>query len=461
MQHTSFNTKNYPLLISIFFHCIITVTLLQFMAANPIHAPFVDDWFLIPWGSKEAVYDWAHFWQLLNGHQHNLMKAYTYFLGTYLDLNLFNSAVIGTIIGSLGYFLLSYSQIRKLKLTPLQFIMTMLGLSLASLTNRQLQNYFMLICFPWMMAILFIGLYFFLKSKPETTREKKILLYPLLLLSPMTNALGLIVPLSQIIESGFKIISQKKESIKSYITHIGVSFFSIFLSFIYPVISSTVEKPHNYTSGTDSLKSFFEQPFESLQFLLVAIGQPFVLWLSTAVPEGTIVGIVILLVLIVAFFTRDKNNIFKSIMNNEYSIIAGAIFLGIFFLARFKGLGPAGATEPRYTTASLVFLIGVFALFIRYFPYKTLAALIVFSCGLFIYTKGDPIGKGYYNTRLQQSKEILDCFSKEPNSPIEMSNPCVKLAYPGEWLDKNEYLRWIKSLKTNNQSLFHQIQKNN
>lgn len=459
MQHKSFNIKNYPLLISIFFHCVITVTLLKFMAENPIHTPFVDDWFLIPWGSKEATYDWAHFWQLLNGHQHNLMKAYTYLLGIYLDLNLFSSAVIGTVIGSLGYFLLSYSQISKLKLTSLQFIMTMLGLSLASLTNRQLQNYFMIICFPWMMAILFIGLYFFLKSKTEITREKKILLYPLLLLSPMTNALGLIVPLSQIIESGFKIFFKRTESIKNNAFHFGFSVFSIFLSFIYPVISSTVERPHNYTNGTDSLKSFFEQPFESIQFLLVAIGQPFVLWLSTAVPEGTIVGIIILLVLIAAFFTKDRKNIFSSMITNEYSIIAGAIFLGIFFLARFKGLGPAGATEPRYTTASLVFLIGVLALFIRYFCYKNLGALIVLSCGIFIYAKGDPIGKGYYSTRLQQSKEILECFSKDPNLPIDMSNPCVKLAYPGEWLDKNEYLQWIQSLKRNNQSFFHQIQK--
>lgn len=435
--------NNRALCISIFIHVLISLSILKLFISKPIDVPFVDDWILIPWATGQVDYTWNNFWQMMNGHQHNLMKLYTILFANVFSLNLPLSSVVQLFIGSTGFFLIGWSQIKDIQMSTWQKVVSMAGLSLIGLTWRQMQNFFMLICLPWMLAILLIGLYLYLKN--TESKKKNLLLSIVIFLSPMTFALGLIVPLSQIVESGVNTLKNKFKVAKMDLYFGLLSLFSIFISFAYPTFTGNVISQNHSPLVGNSMFSILESPIDFPKFIFLAVGQPFVVWFSTAADLGMFIGALILVTAFgCIFFFRRKS---EFILQNKTSLLAGGIFLFMFYAARYKLVGVIGAIEPRYSTASIVFLIGALVTFLNLIPRKTIVAVAILLIGGFVHWRGFVVGESYYDTRLQQSKDVKECFAKNEDLAIDMSNPCVKLLYPGEWLDGEQYVSWVKELK--------------
>ncbi|MBL7555563.1 MAG: hypothetical protein JNM24_07050 [Bdellovibrionaceae bacterium] len=442
--------NNRALIISLIIHVLVSLCILNLFFTKPIAVPFVDDWILMPWATGQVDYTWNNFWQMMNGHQHNLMKLYTILMAQWFSLSLPLSSIIQLAIGSAGFFIISWSQIKDVDIPDWAKIATMAGFSFIGLSWRQMQNFFMLICLPWMLAILFIGCYFYIKNR--NGKNKTWLLSLIILLSPMSFALGLIVPLSQIAESAFNFARNRFKFQKIDIYFGTLSLFSIFLSFGYPTLTGNVIAQNHSPLAGNSVFSIFEYPLDFPKFILLAIGQPFVVWFSTAADLGIAIGAVIAVLLSGVVFYYRKNTDF--IFQNKTSLLAGSIFLLMFYAARYKLVGVAGAIEPRYSTASLVFLIGALATILKLMSRKTVFSLVILIIGGFVQWRGLLVGESYYDTRYRQGIEIQECFKNNGQLPIDMTNPCVKALYPGEWLNQESYLSWVIELKKQNLIFF-------
>ena len=442
------------------FQIFITLLVIGHMLSNPVKVPFVDDWLLIPWGTGQAPKDWAHLWQMVNGHQHNLIKIYIMFLGKFLALNLVTSAVLGTCLGSCGYFLMLWSQLKSLELSRKQFYLSFAGLSLVLMTWRQMQNFFMIICLPWMMAVFVIGVWIWFKnSKHSDVSKWRWLSLIWILISPMTNALGLVVPLSEFVEVAFRTIADKKLGLRPLVLNLSLgvmSLFSVYLSFLYPVWSPSVAKPLAFTTGQGLIPYLLENVGDAICFIGLAAGQPFVFRSQRSMLSGEFIGALLIILSVVALSLKRNRILLRDTLRNKNTLISGVIFLGIFLAARIRELGVLGAIEPRYTSASVVFSVGVFVVLLRAFPkWKWLPAILL-CVGLWSNLEGFKVGNEIYRARSAQSRDIVNCFIDHRDTyQIKFDDPCVALAQPQDTISPQAFLDTMVALELHHLSFLH------
>jgi hypothetical protein len=446
------------------FQILITLAVIIHMISSPVKVPFVDDWLLIPWGTGQAPKDWAHFWQMVNGHQHNLIKIYVIFLGKFLALNLVTSAVLGTCLGSFGYFLMLWSQVKNLTLSRRQFYLSFAGLSLVLMTWRQMQNFFMIICLPWMMAVFVIGVWLWFKNSKYAGLEKwRWLSIFWILISPMTNALGLVVPLSECVEVTIRLWTDRKLGLRPLVLNVSlglISLYSVYLSFLYPVWSPSVAKPLAFTTGQGLMPFLLENVWDSLCFVLLAAGQPFVFRSPRSMVSGEVIGALLIILALAALSLRRNRGLIKETLMNKSTLIAGFIFLGIFLAARIRELGVLGAIEPRYTSASVVFSVGVFVLLLKAFPnWKWLPAALL-GIGIWCNLEGYKVGNEIYRARSAQARDIVNCFKDHKDTyQIKFDDPCVALAQPQDTISPQAFLDTMVALELHHLSFLHGLRE--
>jgi hypothetical protein len=244
-----------------------------------------------------------------------------------------------------------------------------------------------------------------------------------------------------------------------------LAFLSICFSFIYPVLSHGQALKNNYDSAFSIIELIQRQFVPAVKFLFAAMGQPFVMWSPVSVGSAAILGILSTLLLFGVIYSDKTGKRWEDFIMNKTSSMVGLVYVLLFFLARFKGLGPEGSIEPRYTTASLVFLVGV-AISILY-PEKTrnYVVALIFLCGIYLHWKGTPIGRGYYETRYAQTVTIEKCFQEKVkmegvdflNKDLDLEDPCMQKLNPGDWLNSNDYLHWANGLRKNHQAFFQKL----
>lgn len=443
---------------------IAAVAFAWFFAAYPIQFPFVDDWRLVPYGTGDVPLTFASLFAVLNGHQHLFIKLFCYVAAQLAHFSFPGMAYVGTLCGVLGFaFIVATMQARR----PRSFWIT-LGALLFLLNLKQMQNFFLLICLPWMFALLFMGLFLYLYNRFYTqvsgalvAPRHKLLLVTLCLLvlgAPFTTGMGLIVPLfcaAFTLLAGFR----RQGSWLLFIT----SGVSIAVSMVMPKILAPV-----YNLGDVPLSKevgyVLGHPFQALQMLLGLIGQPWFPWLESTLGAAIATGALGLGLLFgLGIYAWRKSALVDRRMRAADLVLDTAplwfafLFMGLAVLARTRELGLVGALEPRYTTGAVLFWVGLIPLVqtalrgMRGRTTTTGLGMVVLGLALWANWRAGPSGLNYYFGRYDQSVAVRECYRKHA---WRLDDECNELGYPGAWFDRAEYLRLLQHMRERRLAVF-------
>ena len=200
---------------------------------KPILFPFADDWLVIGWNYSEKSLVDINSLQLINGHQIFLSKVLIHVLGLISASDIQLISLVTVIMGLIGIFCLVQSQIVFLgEKTNIVFVFSAI---IIAANYKQMQNFFMPICNGWMMAIFFIGIYYWLKQKQDF-RAKKYLTGTTIILAPLTIGLGIIIPIIEIVEISYKAVLRERFNsvLKKNLFTLVTSVFSLIFFLLIP-----------------------------------------------------------------------------------------------------------------------------------------------------------------------------------------------------------------------------------
>lgn len=392
----------------------------------------VDDWLLVNNIYDFNILDFNENLTLINGHQHLFVRIYLFLFDTFFGFSFSKSAVVAVILFSLGSFLLIFSSLNNMHVSKLNYFLVFSGLSLLGLTFRQGQNFFLLICFPWCLSFFLIGLYSFMYS--TKIKGNVIVRGIILIIAPMSNGLGLVVPAAVILKMFYNFFFKLKVNL-FLITGSILSFISIFISYIYPSVYLSYSDQDSSFNVISNIQKLYESPISSLKFAFVSISQPYLTWNSDQIDKG--IFITVFLLFLFSWTLKDRISFRKNFFDGSNYLIYGFLYLLILLVMRSQILGVSGALEPRFTTSTLLFLIPFLAFIFSNLKklWSTLSAIVIFLSSLYAFNLGSKIGEEYYFFRYNQYLEMRTCFFNDlqSGSNFNLSSDCLSLFENQAW----------------------------
>jgi hypothetical protein len=391
------------------FSIVPLIFLLSLVFAKPVTSPFVDDWTLIPWLLNEKKLDFDSIFSLINGHQYAVMKLFLWGYGNIIGVHLFPILLLGIVATFL-------SMIGALNLLPYSMKMNFSSLVIGSyfvltlFSFRQMQNIFMIICIPWVLSLLMIVRFANLMRQTISNLSlNKMIAYAVV--ASFTSGLGLILCIYSILL--FAILPM---SLKSRLIRLTILAFSIFFSFILPQLDWVIKTPSQPTSSPiEVLKIFLGAPIESGKFIAVLIAQPQIPWNLSYMNFGVVLGSGILVVAIIFSIKQITGSGFRQFIQSNPLLLIGFMYVAILYSSRFRALGAIGALEPRYTTGSIILLIGTLLLIVNQIDYKSKLLTVCLLFSLFGVINSGSSGLNYYLDRFHQQESIKTCLGDSSN----------------------------------------------
>jgi hypothetical protein len=435
-RHNTSNKK------TIYIFALLTILPLYLVLFKPILWPFADDWLIIGWNSREKSLFDSDSIQLVNGHQVFLSKALIHVLGYISASNIQLISLVTIVMGFIGILFLVKSQITFLgEKANLIFIFAILVISS---NYKQMQNFFMPMCNGWMMAIFFIGIYYWLKQKNDFHTKKYLIALPVIL-APLTIGLGLILPIIELIENIYKIIKRKKYLVK-FSSQVFISFvsaLSIIFFFTVPLLILEDGSGFPVNKNFDNIFNIFKHPIGSLLYLLTLIGNIFVP-ASRFEPTLPILAgsLFIIISLWILLKYRSKIEV-EDIVLNKNCTLGGLIFIIILFLFRYSG-NPSDiqvVAAPRYVTGSLIFIIGILGLIQKVGNNRKFITLLLLITSSLTLISGLKTGLEWHTTRYKQSQILVECAKTKDSLETKFveGKSCFKLAYENSMSPSKEY----------------------
>ncbi len=426
------------------FALILPLLPLYLVFYKPILFPFADDWLIIGWSTQEKELIDIHSIQLVNGHQIFLSKALIYFIGYISAGNIQLISLVSIVMGFVGVFFLVQSQIIFLgDKANLIFVISVL---LIAGNYKQMQNLFMPICNGWMMAIFFIGIYYWLKQKKEFS-SKKYLIGLTVVLAPLTIGLGIILPIIELVEAIYKIFNGKNylSIFKNQLFTFLVSLISIVLFYSTSLLKITDGSGFESEKNIGNVFNAIKDPIGSLMYLLTLTGNIFVP-ASRFEPTLPIVtgSLFILSSLWILLKNRSRIRI-EDIFLNKNCTLGGLVFMSILFLFRYSG-DPSDiqiVAAPRYVSGSLIFIIGVLGLIQKVGTNrKIVISFLLITCSLTL-VSGLKTGIEWHSTRYKQSQTLIECAKAKDslNTKFVEGQPCFTLAYENSMSPSKDYFK--------------------
>jgi len=411
---------------------LLSILPLCLVLLKPILWPFADDWLIIGWSYSEKNLVGADSIQLVNGHQYFLVKALMHALGYISPGNIQLISFVGIILGFIGIFFLVKSQIVFLGASA-NFIF-MFSIVLISANYKQMQNFFMPICIGWMMAIFFIGIYYWIKQKDDFF-AKKYLIAILIILAPLTIGLGLILPIIELVENVFKIVKDRINLVKnsSQVFMSFISILSIMFFLMVPLLSPGDGFGFSQDEKFSNISNIFKNPLGSLLYLLTLIGNIFV---PASRFEPTLPILAGSLFLTTCLWVLVKNRTvirIEDVVLNKNCSLGGLVFIGILFISRYSGQ-PSDiqvAAAPRYVTGSLIFVIGLLGLIQKIGDKRKAISMLLLTTSSLTLISGLKTGLEWHETRYRQSQILIECADSKSSIKTKFAEgqPCFALAY--------------------------------
>jgi hypothetical protein len=334
-------------------------------------------------------------------------------LGPY-DLRLI--ALSSLVLGYIGIFLLVLSQIRLLK-NRNTFLVT-LGLAIIGSSYKQMQNFFMPICNGWMLAIFFIGIYYYSKQFPNSIK-RAVILCICIFLAPLSIGLGMILPLVELIESFYKFLTTHKVT-KAYLSPMNwlpatTSIFSIVFYSIYSKGSKGDVSGIETNLDISVLQNILSHPHFFIAFLLSLIGSIFVP--SSRFDPGLSIFAGFLFISITTFLllSSKKSLGVKNILLNKNPLLGGLLFVTLISVFRFSGRQEdiSNAAAPRYVTGTLILIIGLVAMLVNQDLMSKKTNCLIILVSLSILVSGIKTGLEWHSTRFNQTQLLMKCSTED------------------------------------------------
>jgi hypothetical protein len=437
-RHNTSNKK------TIYIFALLTLLPLYLVLFKPILWPFADDWLIIGWNSREKSLFNSDSIQLVNGHQVFLSKALIHVLGYISASNIQLISLITIVMGFVGIIFLVKSQIIFLgERANLIFILSIL---LIACNYKQMQNFFMPMCNGWMMAIFFIGIYYWLKQISEFYTKKYLIAIPVIL-APLTIGLGLILPVIELIENIYKIIKRKKYLVKfsNQVFLLFVSLSSIIFFFAVPLLIPEDSSGFSQDKNFYNIFNILLHPIGSSLYFLTLIGNIFVpasrFEPTLPVLTGSAFAIISLWIIL-----KNRSKIrFEDILFNKNCTLGGFIFMIILFLFRYSG-NPSDiqvVAAPRYVTGSLIFIIGILGLIQKVGNNKKFIAIFLLVTSSLTLISGLKTGLEWHSTRYRQSQILIKCAESKDSIATKFveGQPCFTLAYENSMSPSKDYFK--------------------
>jgi hypothetical protein len=409
---------------------IFFATLLGLQFTKPLVTPVTDDWLFYPWEIRaNHPGNWSDY-ELISGHQQILMKYTLYFFSLIPLFHAPLTGIINLMFGSIGIWLILESQKRYLKDFKSNAILILILVSAFSI--KPLYMFFMATSLGSMEALFLIGIYYYLKNSGNSIRLKYLL--PIILISPFTFSMGLIIPATEIIVNLIKINIFKIHLFKKEIGIIIFSGFSVFLSHGIPILTGNL----NVDAGLPErgvLQGFWKvvtHPFGALKFVLAEVGSIFVPSSKYESFLPPIFGFIFFI--LVYFYGRKipKKEILMETIESRSTLLGGGIFLILVLFMRFDGttIGELNGSQPRYITGNFLFVIGLVTTIWKlkksnnYFKFN----LAIYAAILLILFSGIKTGVEWYLVRNNQTHQLRDCLKNSFEPDLKVGGKCYKLA---------------------------------
>jgi hypothetical protein len=397
---------------------LVAAAIIRFLARSNVEIPMIDDWLLIPWGTQQTDdASWKEYWTTVNGHQLILVKGYVKALAHFAALDLRVSAFIAVILVALSVVLFLATLPARHRAS---FLVFSAGFAILALNVRQLQNFFLVICFTWAMGLLAIALFVACHRDGSVSRIRWVVAMCVMFLASLTGGLGIVLPMYA---AGAYMLDFPRQRTRSLVV-VVLAIVSVFLATVYPRMIGAYEGPPAF--GFDLLLS---APIKALAMFLVAVGQPFAAWKASGVPTAMAFGIAGVGFSLWGMAGAARQRRFVAFLFENPLIVCGLIFSALLVVTRGKLLGELVALEPRYTTAAMLVWLGLLMFGWRNLPdSRWVIAIAAVVLGVAAHVNGSASGFRYLDGQRRQSMVVTDCFRAEG---WQFSPECIDLAYPG------------------------------
>ncbi len=412
-----------PKIIFLFFF----FSLFAVISLNPLVTPVTDDWLFYPWQIRQESPGGRDDLELFIGQQQVIVKYLLYFSSFIPFLAAPYTGLINLFFAVTGIALLIKSQIRfgKGLITP----MAASAIVVACFSFKPLYMYFMATSIGSMVAILLLGIYFYIKNSDNPNNWY---LLPVLFISPFSFGTGIIIILCEWIELTYKVFKKKIRWNSRYLPLMAITTLtSLFLSQVLP----SIQDNYNFAAGgkpvspTLGIFQALTDPINSIKFIVISAGNIFVPSSRFDPTLPLIAGIVFLFVLFIALWQQRASFSISPFLENKNCMMAGVLFIALTLLARGVGAaqGYSAATAPRYITGTFLFTVGAIV-FISTGKNKMFIRVFCLVVILSISISGFKTGSEWLMVRKSQTQALLDCLNGNSMTKIVVGDRCFVIA---------------------------------
>jgi len=409
--------------------CFPILGILYFEVFKKLYFPITDDWLYIPWGSHQLSPGNINDFALVAGHQQIITKYSIWLLGFAPKFYLPYVGFLNFVFAVTGYLLLvnvSFKYINK----KVNFLFVFSFFILA-FSYKPFYMYMTATALGPMQAIFLIGIYYHIKNTPKN-RTSDWMLILVIFLSPFTTGLGMIVPLTEILENIYLFIRNRIISrysvIKLFVCVIGLS-----LAYVWPLITENIDIRAQYGERglVENIFGVLSNPIGTFRFILTLFGSVFTPSNRYDPNLSMILGFLFLIFTLYFLFQKVSRSDFQDILLNKNTILGGFCFIVLLIFTRFGGIDSEiiGATAPRYITGYMVFILGIMSLLVKKNDSKKMFTVLLMFFVMLALISGLKTGLEWQKVRWSQTTNIVKCIQGDLKYERKISDSCLNLAF--------------------------------
>ena len=381
----------------------------------PIQVPITDDWIYLELGTHQSSIFNKSIFELVNGHQHVLLKITIWLVG-FIPGNYIQNLVIFNIIFALsGFYLLLVSQfaLKSKSVTPFIAILT----TIMVFNLKPLYIYMSATGLGMCQSVFLFGVYYYARNIQES-KKSKFMIALSLFLATFSTAMGISLPIAHSLHVIYKLLWNRKIFSQKDLQLVVLMSFGIFISYIVPIYGENfnIRTPTNGTNSLDSVLMIFENPLIFLTFFTALVGNPLIPSSRFDPLFPFTLGIIVLVIFLLLVYRRiGFYRFFQTIMLNKNPFLTGFVFL--FIVTLFRGSDQyfsLDSAAPRYIPGAIFLLIGMVTLIVENYSflqkgfdkYLTISFVVIMSFSL----AGIKSGSEWLVTRSSQSKMVHKCI---------------------------------------------------
>ena len=396
----------------------------------PLITPVTDDWIFYPWQTRQTTPGSYSDLELFIGQQQILVK-YVLYLSSYIPfLEAPRTGFVNIAFGAVGIIMLIKSQLifhSKKVSFPL-----VTACVVVSFSFKPLYMYFMATSLGSMLALFFIGFYFYIKNSKNPNSW---LLLPILFFSPFTFGAGLVIVICEIIEMIYRTYKGRKieDRMRTVVFIITISL-SIFISQILPKITQNFNElvggpPAPVGSG---LVEVFTDPINSLKFLIISAGNIFVPSSRFDPIAPFIAGSLFLFTCLIFLRKSESRKIIEKILLNRSCVMAGVVFMLLTLISRGvpSEQGFASATAPRYILGTFLFTLGSLVFLSKATNGRNMQlgfSVFLYLVILSVFMSGMKTGSEWLSVRRSQTTLLAQCLNSGSQADLNPGGKCFVL----------------------------------